>query len=372
MKVRTGLLGLAVAAGCAEDLGERFDRDGFAVYVNFEGPICSATFPYLERRLRWLETELDLPRGDEPIVYRWFPDGNPEDLCHGADCTVGSTIYGQLYSVSHEMVHAHLFQLGEPRPWLAEGMATMLEDQNNPTASEARQSPSVLMWAEDSWHVNYWDAARFTAYLRNRFGMARLLEYYAASSGTGPEEAIDTFEDVFEVDFWTLSAQYAEYEGPDVVGALACDGPVVAWQGEEWSHAFATVCDDPAAMGPHGSAVDAAPPRRRMLWTDAVMDAPAGLLTLAVDAPADGHTFVDVVDCARADGVYLSPVYAPQGTWTRPVAGKVLLRVYAPIDEEVPVTVRVRRGDAGTPEAARMAPLSARLQKPLPCQHYHP
>jgi hypothetical protein len=369
VNVRVAALMLASVTGCAEDLGQRYDLDGLTVYVNFEGPVCSATFPYLERRLKWLEAELGLPRAEDPIVYRWFPDGNAEDICEGADCAIGSTMYGQLYSASHELVHAHLYQLGAARPWLAEGMATLLEDSQMQVTEAAIQDPEALMWAEDSWDVVYSDAARFTAYLRDRFGMPRLLEYYAASADTSWQEAIEAFEEVFEVDFWEVSAEYTESYDLKFLGAMACDGPVVAWQGEAWTHAFATACDDPGAMGPHGSAVDPEPPRRRMLWTEAVMEAPAGVLALEVEAPADGHTFVRATDCIRGDGVYLSPVYAPEGTWTRPAAGKVELRVYAPIDEEVPVTVRVRRVDEGSAVAARSASLPVRVQAPLPCQH---
>ena len=228
------LLGCA----CAPDDAQRYDLGGLTVIEDFDEPICAGTFPYFERRLRWLGQETDLPRDPRGLTYRWYLDQTQvEEACSFSlgGCTKGRTIFGNLIAFSHELVHAHLARLGSPRVWLEEGMATMLEDERS-GAPHSLFTPSVMMRIDDALELDYDAASAFTTYLRDRYGMPSLLDYYEASADTDAAMSLAIFEEVLGDTFADVEADYLDGGLPDTSGSLECDGPDVAWGSERWEH----------------------------------------------------------------------------------------------------------------------------------------
>ena len=291
-----------LACACEHDDAPRFKLDGLTVIQEFDEPICAGTFPYFERRLRWLEQETGLPRDPQGLSYRWlFDRAALEAACSLSlgGCTKGRAIFGDLIVFSHELVHAHLSRLGRPRPWLIEGMATMLEDERN-DAPQPLFTPSVLVTLDDARDVDYDAAGAFTAYLRERYGITLLLDYYEASADTDAKTSIDVFSDVFGDRFLDVETDYLDAGLPDMSGSLECDGPDVAWDGETWGHTFTLTCEDTGSIGPQRSEGDAG----SYLWAKVTMTAPAGWTSLSLDA--SGPTWISVLECEGTEAVFLA------------------------------------------------------------------
>ena len=105
-----------------------------------------------------------------------FCSGPPAqyDHCPTGACAsaTDNTIYTPLELFSHELVHGHLAQLGLPRPWLAEGMAQLLEDTRW-DLPESPAMPSTMLETTKAIDLSYSSAASFVRYLRDRFGVTR-------------------------------------------------------------------------------------------------------------------------------------------------------------------------------------------------------
>ena len=290
------------ACACERDDATRYELDGLTVIQDFGEPICAGSFDYFERRLRWLEQETGLPRDPQGLSYRWlFDRAAVEAACNLSlgGCTKGRVMFGDLIVFSHELVHAHLSRLGRPRPWLIEGMATMLEDKRN-DAPQPLFTPSVMVEIDDGRDVDYDAAGAFTSYLRERYGMALLLDYYAASAGTDAAASIEVFADVFGDPFADVEAEYLAGGLPATSGSLECDGLDVAWDGATWEHTFRLSCDEPGSIGPQRSEDDAG----SYLWSKVTMTAPAGWISIELDA--SGPSWISVLECEGTEAVYVA------------------------------------------------------------------
>ena len=280
----------------------RYKLDGLVVVEDFDEPICAGTFAYFERRLVALERVTGLPRDPLGLIFYWIYERD-EIASHCGEiagaCARGREFHSQLWSFSHELVHAHLDRLGSPRVWLSEGMASMLaEDLRGEPDPEI--TPSDMLRIEDPRGLNYTAAGAFTIYLRDRYGMPQLLDYYAATAGADVDSSVSTFGDIFGDDFSVVEADYLASDMSTPIGFPDCDVAEVAWSGDTWSHSFALVCDDPAAVGPQE---DLDEPERSLLWSGVTMTAPAGWFRFGLEA--SGPAWLTIVRCDRPEALYL-------------------------------------------------------------------
>lgn len=331
---------------CARADGERHDLDGLVVIEDFDEPICAETFTFFERRIAMLERETGLLRDPQGLVFHWIYERD-EISSHCAEpagaCAPGRDFYGPLDSFSHELVHAHLSRLGRPRVWLVEGMAVMLDDKfladPDPT-----MTPSDLLRIENGLGLSYSSAGAFTAYLRTRYGMARLLDYYKASAGADIAGSVATFRDVFGDSFAAVEADYLASFTPTAVATLDCDVPEVQWSGGTWSHSFELLCDDPASVGPQEWIDD---PERSLLWSGVTLTAPAGWFSFDLEASAPAY--ITILRCDAPEGVYVW-VDEPR-TDAYLTGGRYLVSAEAFMDTSPSATVNVRQLD-GAPDGA--------------------
>ncbi len=291
-----------LACTCARDDAKRYQLDGLVVVEDFDQPICAGTFSYFERRLSALERETGMPRDPLGLIFYWIYERD-EIPSHCGElagaCAEERVFYGQLWSFDHELAHAHVFRLGRPRVWLREGMATMLED-GFAGEPDPEVTPSDMLPIEDPRGLDYTAAGGFTVYLRDRYGMPRLLDYYAASDEADLASSVAIFRDIFGDDFAAVEADYLASDMSAAIGSLGCDVPEIAWSGEAWTHSFTLTCDDPATVGLQQ---DLDEPERSFLWSSVVMTAPPGGFTINLDAP--GPAWVSIIRCDRPEAVFL-------------------------------------------------------------------
>lgn len=331
-------LSTLLIGACAHDHAERHELDGITVVEALDEPICGGTLSSIERRLGALEHETGLPRDPRGLVFHWIYERAvlPEHCGAGVGgCAHGRSFYGPLWSFSHELAHAHLSRLGRPRVWLVEGMATMLETdfsgKPDPTVT-----PSDMLPIEDPRGLDYTAAGAFTAYLRDRYGMPLLLDYYAATAGSDPDSSVATFRDIFGDAFPAVEADYLASDMPAAVGSPDCDVAEVAWRGDTWTHPFTLSCDDPRAVGPE-EALDE--PERSLLGSGVTMTAPAGHFAFTLEGT--GESWITIVRCDHPELVFV---------WTDEPHAEADLeggryRVYADafIDTHSSATVTIRR-----------------------------
>lgn len=251
-----------VMVGCESEAPlPDYPLDGITVYVSFDDPICGGTFDWIERRLRWLETETGLPASTSPISYYWLRE-DVFDLCPTGACgsATDNTIYTPLELFSHELVHGHLAQLGLPRPWLAEGMAQLFEDSrwqlpNRPVA------PSDMLATTKPLELSYPSAASFVRYLRDRFGMAAVIELYAALDRVDVQATPEVFLTVLGESWGAVEDAYLATYTPVPVGSINCDFPEFAPEGDTWTFPVASLCEDATSIGPFLGWMDTDTPR---------------------------------------------------------------------------------------------------------------
>lgn len=341
-----------LACACAGDDARRYELDGLTVIADFDDPICAGTFTYFERRLRWLEHETGLPRDPAGLTYRWFLDAAAiEAECDFSlgGCTKGRTFYGNIIAYGHELVHAHLARLGHPRIWLTEGMAVMLQDEHA-GAPQPLFTPSLMMQIDEALELDYAAAGAFTTYLRDRYGMALLLDYYETSAGSDVETALKLFEDVFGDGFEDVEADYLDRGLPETSGSPDCDGPEVAWTGAVWEHAFDLSCEAPSSVGPERSDGDAE--MRTYLWTTVTMTVPPGWISLELDSP--GPAWITLTECDGNEVVYVDAEHPH--TDANLAGGRYQVFADAFIADEPTPRVTARRLAAAPTSATRVSP----------------
>lgn len=233
---------------CDDVPAQTFELEHIIVETDFADDVCAGTFPWLEQRLRWLETATGVPASTTPILFHWKKYGD-FDFCETGFCVDGTEIHGSLLLLSHELVHAHLGQLGHARPWLSEGLADLLADQR--WSNDYPQTPSEMMAIDRPIDVDYTSAAQFVDYLRSRFGMPAVIDLYARSDGMSADEMRREFERVFAVDFATVEAEYLAQFVPEVVGSLDCARDHLEPEAGRWSRDLAPRCADDGVMGPY-------------------------------------------------------------------------------------------------------------------------
>lgn len=290
---------VALAPACANEPDwDRHELDGLTVLEHFDEQICGGTFAYLSERLDVLERATGLPRDPRGLIFYWYvPDAPPEVCGEGTiGCASGREFWSGLISYSHELGHVHFGRLGQPRPWLSEGMAVMLEDE---FVGRSSQTPTELM-ATSSWReVDYWSAGNFTRYLRDRYSMPTLLSYYEASHGASVERAIALFPEVFGDDFATVEADYLALSATPFAGSLSCDQTEIAWDGDIWRYTTELSCDDADAIGPSQGFAD---PELPTTFRETVtLTAPAGWYSFRVEGAEFAQVYV--VRCEQPEYV---------------------------------------------------------------------
>jgi len=231
--------------------------------------------------------------------------------------------------------HAHLSRLGRPRVWLVEGMATILEEDFS-SEPDPLVAPSDMLRDDDPRYLDYNSAGAFTVYLRDRYGMPQLLDYYAATDKADVDSSVATFRDVFGEDFAAVEADYLANDMPLAVGFPDCDVADVAWSDDNWSHTFALTCDDPASIGPQQPLDE---PERPLLWAGVTMTAPAG--GFAFNLEASGPVWITIIRCDRPEVVFLS-ADEPQ-TDVALAGGRYLVSADTYVDIGSSATVTARR-----------------------------
>lgn len=280
----------ALAPACADEPDwDRHELDGLTVLERFDEQICGGTFAYLSERLDLLEQATGLPRDPRGLIFYWYVRDAPSEVCREGviGCASGREFWSGLVSYSHELVHVHLGRLGQPRPWLSEGMAVMLDDG---FAGWSSQTPTEMMKATKSSEVDYSSAGNFTGYLRDRYSMAALLRYFEASHGASVETSIAAFREVFGDDFATVEADYLALPDPPHAGLVSCDQPEIAWDGDIWRYATELSCDDADAIGPSQGFGD---PEVSTTFRETVtLTAPAGWYSFRVESVEFAQIYV--------------------------------------------------------------------------------
>src|SRR5690606_35738878 len=126
-----------------------------------------------------------------------------------------------------------------------------------------------LLQAQTSSEVHYAAAGNFVAFLRDRYGMDRVMRLYALSKDASLGEAKAAFAEAFGETFDAVAEHYIlNYVGRRV-GSLDCDYPDMEPVGDGWQRTFHAACDDPDSVGPYfGLAVTDTP----YLTTSAVFE----------------------------------------------------------------------------------------------------
>ncbi len=338
LRARVLLPSLVLVAACADD-SPRYRLDGLTVRTEDFEEVCAGSFGYFERRLAWLEKETGLRRDPAGLLFYWYLNGAPGKTCSAGtgNCTAGRSFYAEWFAFSHELVHAHLSRLGRPRVWLIEGMAVMLEDD---WAGEVDtyQLPSEMVRIGDALELDYSNAGGFTTYLRDRYGMDQLLEYYRASAGAGADASLTIFGDVFGDSFADVEAEYLALEMFPRSGSPSCDALEVAWAGERWEHDFVLACDEPGSLGPQQSWNDGDDDKGPGLFSTVTMTIPPG--PVAFEVSATEPVWITVSSCDQPEWVYLSPDVLEVSADL--VGGKYLVSVQTYLDPVAAATVTAR------------------------------
>lgn len=350
---------VVLVGACARDDAARYDLDGLEVVEDFDEPICAGTFEFFERRLSMLERETGLPRDPKGLVFHWIyeRDAIGEHCVQPAGgCASGRSFYGPLISYSHELVHAHLSRLGRPRAWLSEGMAVMLDDEFR-DEPDPLNTPSELLADDDAHYLDYSSAGAFTAYLRDRYGMAALLDYYEATAGADVDDSVAAFREVFGDDFSAVEADYLATFPRVAVGMLDCDVPEIERVGDTWSHTFDLVCDEATSIGPQEWIDD---PEQSLVWSGVTWNAAAGWYSFDLTASAEAYIAIQACDNPEAVFVWTDE---PR-TDAYLAGGRYLVSGEAYIDTSPTATIAVR-ARSGPPDASpvRQLPPRARLRR---------
>lgn len=352
----TTAIWLVLLGACGRDDAEHYHLDGLEVVEDFDEPICAGTFAFMERRLGMLERETGLPHDPKGLIFHWIYrrdeiGGHCVEPASG--CAPGRDFYGPLVSYSHELVHAHLHRLGRPRVWLVEGMAVMLADEFY-DAPDPAMTPSELLRDEDAHYLDYSSAGAFTAYLRDRYGMASLLDYYEATAGADIDSSVAIFGEVFGDDFSAVEADYLATFPRVAVGMLDCDVPEIGRTGDTWSHTFALVCDEATAIGPQEWIDD---PQRSLVWSGVTWNAAAGWYSF--DLAASAEAYVTIQACDDPEAVY---VWTDEPRMDAYLAGgRYLVSGEAYVDTSPTATITVRPR-SGPPNASPVHPLPPRTR----------
>ncbi len=294
--------GALLACMCTQDPSRREDLDGLVVFLHFDEPVCDGTFAHLERRLDVLEQVTGLPRDPHGLVFHWIytRDLVREKCSSGAGaCAIGRTLYSDLLSYSHELAHAHLGRFGRPRAWLIEGMAMMLEDDLW-GVQDPETTPTDLMATDSASYLDYLAAGAFTAYLRDRYGMAALLRLYEASAGANEVRSREIFQEVFGDAFAAVELDYLARDTPMAVGSPDCELDEVAWNDDGWQHTFDLQCSAALAIGPQDWLDDVPRPE---LWSNITVEVPTGWFSFSF--AATGTAWVQLLRCDRPEFLYL-------------------------------------------------------------------
>ncbi|MCY1055979.1 hypothetical protein [Nannocystis sp. SCPEA4] len=337
------LLALGVFAAVAA-CNEKIELDGLTVIPEFSEPICGGTLEKMERRLDWLVEVTGVPRADRPIKLYWTRHIDTEKCGQRSSCTDRrGRIYSTLEGFTHELVHGHLNRFEYQRPWLAEGLAFMLEDGINSPPS-AFASPAELLAVQRAGELDYFAAGNFVRVLRETYGMERLMRLYALSEDTTHAEAKRAFASALGESFDEVSESYATPYTVWRIGSPDCDYPEMERDGDTWRRRFHGECDDPDSIGPYFGPWPGFTPQ---LTTSAVFETEEAGTYVATAAGTDIN--VTVTSCDLSAQLSKTGSDVEVALFLEPGRHRVTVRVDLDAPQDVDVVVQPQVFDRAPP-----------------------
>jgi hypothetical protein len=324
------------------------------VAPGFTQPVCRGTLDAVDRQVDRVASLLDIDVHDRFTLF-WFnehADGalaanvesrewcNDHSICTSSS---GTTIYSNLDSLDHELVHATVLPAwGGSDVLFEEGLAHGLDGDHLLLPRDPSELPTALVGG--SRH----GGAHFSRWLLDRRGPASLRSLFEQTSPSSTEdEALAAVEAVYGVSLAELEAEYLG-TAPTIYPALGlCDGlEHVPRQGNVWELATTVDCDSPRAFGPRDE--DAA---RELSVT---LELPAGIegRFISVVEPSAIGELVPCIDAplhdvADPDAVVKQWAVGNGLTFESP-GGRYRFTVPVPEDGEIHVRICPWNGDHPT------------------------
>lgn len=264
-------LGFALALACIPELevieGEhlRFEYAPTLTPCAGNARALDALVPVLQEQL----VRPELP----PLRYTWH-DGDPRhyrisavervtDACGSGGCVLGSHAVAVRPFYTHELIH--LIMQGESKPFFSEGIAVAMGPLSGFADTEEELTgprylpgippdPRITMAANRADDVDYASAGAFVAFLLVRHGADKFSRFYDHLSVADTLGRIrQAFRGVYgvelddEVELYMAGAPCPDRPFPMI--PIECQGPLVPWAGDVWSHGVILSCDDESVAG---------------------------------------------------------------------------------------------------------------------------
>lgn len=353
MKLRLGLAaGLGLLAACLPELVQH-EGEHILYEHSAEYSICAGTVAYLDDLVVAYSEHLNVPV-PEQVRYSWLDAADRKallgNLGEGKSGFAPGThaISFEDPASTHELVHALVF--ADPlTPFFNEGLATTYEVLAHgwPVLFHPPRSvdPRTSLFAVSSDDVDYFDAARFTAFLLTRHGHDKLYRLNARLYPPYTEAQLSrAFRAIYDLDFddevdHFMRGDLGCEDFPHDLSTAICSAPVLPWSGDTWTFAGFMDCDDPATVGgidPRGG-----PPIFQIV---SVQIPRAGIYDL--DAHSDVRAEFTLSPCFGCPGQGV-PSHVPAGEHLTVSLGPGLhqLRVDSYADDAQPFAVTLRPRD---------------------------
>lgn len=206
---------LASTMACSELPEVAYEREGFALAVEFEQPVCEGTLRGMEQRVAMVERTTGIEQSSPMTIY-WLA-GELERICPrpASGCFIPGTmiIAATGPSLHHEIVHAVMNTRGSV-PYAEEGLAEVLSGQAvyyNPDFND-RPLRDLGQTRKDAREgaIDYVRAAHFMHFVREQVGEDGVRDLAAAiDAGNAPRRFVDILERHFEMEAEDIERAYA-------------------------------------------------------------------------------------------------------------------------------------------------------------------
>lgn len=300
--------------GCTGDFdGPTYSTEHTRIFTTFNDPLCAGDLAGIDRHIAQVEEHLGTQLHDTLDVFLWnFSEPLPDVPCpYGRDaCYVRSSkrIYTNFGALEHELNHGVIAELGNPKPFLDEGVATAMESRMLRFSTE-NPSAQINLGRGD---VSYQAGAFFTRWLLDTHGVAKWRDLY---SGRGSRAA---FERIYGVSFDDAVEDYLA-TAPWVYAPISDAGaPTLASSDDGWRERVQINCQSDDTFGRPGRRITI---RRFVVQEDGHFDfwTTADGLSLR-QVPRDDLTTASDTEAALSGDVPLWDELSPSGT-TRWVEG---------------------------------------------------
>lgn len=221
-----------------------------------DADVCPGTVTFAEDFVRTVATSLLIdPTELGPITYYWLDVGELVEICVGARACAapsdgGIAVYSKQLVDRHELVHAiHLSVWGRRPPLLAEGLATLFDDEFSQRYDSSLDAATIaeLIEVEDARDDNrvYAGGAILSYWILARHGPEGLTQLWDRI-GDGPITSASfeaLFLDIFDE---TLAEMFAAIDGETACQVVSCFGESRPWDGQQWSTRSPEGCEDGA------------------------------------------------------------------------------------------------------------------------------